>query len=178
MEKVKRGISTGVLGDETFSPNFFETQGKLGTLQKLVHWITTIVQLLISAFLIVGILISFCHVPSYLADIIQTSEESLFPLINYVALVMIAVELIHVLNSQNLESVIEILMLALVRELVIKEWSMMQLFFGVLCIGGLFAIKKWLLPKKDTKTLEDDIVGNLNTVVVNTVSSTKNNKEK
>jgi cytochrome b subunit of formate dehydrogenase len=148
MDKVKKAVSTGVLGDETFSPNFFETQGKLGTIQKLIHWITTIIQLLISVFLIAGIVLSFCHLPSYLTGIMQASEECLFPLINYVALVMIAVELIHVLNSQNLESVIEILMLALVRELVIKEWSMIELFFGVLCIGGLFAIKKWLLPKK------------------------------
>ncbi len=152
MDKVKKAVSTGVLGDETFSPNFFETQGKLGTIQKLIHWITTVIQLLISVFLIVGIVISFCHVPGYLSDIVGATQESLFPLINYVALVMIAVELIHVLNSQNLESVIEILMLALVRELVIKQWSMLELLFGVLCVGGLFAIKKWLLPKRAPKT--------------------------
>ncbi len=156
MDRVKKAISTGVLGEESFSPNFFETQGKLGTIQKLIHWITTIIQLLISVFLIVGIVISFCHLPSYLTDIMQTTQESLFPLINYVALVMIAVELIHVLNSQNLESVIEILMLALVREIVIKQWSMLELFFGVLCVGGLFAIKKWLLPKKAVKATNNN----------------------
>ena len=151
-EKVKNAVMTGVQGDENFSPNFFETQGKLGTVQKLIHWVTTVIQLLISIFLIVGIAVSLYHVPSFLTGILQTTEECLFPLINYVALVTIAVELIHVLNSQNLESVIEILMLALVRELVIKEWTMIELFFGVLCIGGLFAIKKWLLPKKVAKT--------------------------
>lgn len=156
MDKVKKAVSTGVLGDESFSPNFFETQGHLGTIQKLIHWITTIIQLLISVFLIVGIVISFWHLPSYLTNIMQTTQECLFPLINYVALVMIAVELIHVLNSQNLESVIEILMLALVRELVIKQWTMLELFFGVLCVGGLFAIKKWLLPKKATKTTNNN----------------------
>ncbi len=156
MDRVKKAISTGVLGEESFSPNFFETQGKLGTIQKLIHWITTIIQLLISVFLIVGIVISFCHLPSYLTDIMQTTQESLFPLINYVALVMIAVELIHVLNSQNLESVIEILMLALVREIVIKQWSMLELFFGLLCVGGLFAIKKWLLPKKAVKVTNNN----------------------
>ena len=149
-DKIKNVVMSGVQGDEDFSPNFFETQGKLGTIQKLIHWVTTVIQLVISIFLIVGIIVSFCHVPSFLKGIFETTEECLFPLINYVALVTIAVELIHVLNSQNLESVIEILMLALVRELVIKEWTMIELFFGVLCIGGLFAIKKWLLPKKAT----------------------------
>ena len=155
-DRVKNAVMTGVQGDEGFSPNFFETQGKLGTVQKLIHWVTTVIQLLISIFLIAGIVVSFYHVPSYLTGILETTEECLFPLINYVALVTIAVELIHVLNSQNLESVIEILMLALVRELVIKEWTMFELFFGVLCIGGLFAIKKWLLPKKVAKTAKVD----------------------
>ena len=152
-DKVKNAVMTGVQGDESFSPNFFETQGKLGTIQKLIHWVTTVIQLVISIFLILGIAVSFLHVPAFLAGILDTTTDCLFPLINYVALVTIAVELIHVLNSQNLESVIEILMLALVRELVIKEWSMVELFFGVLCIGGLFAIKKWLLPKKTPKAV-------------------------
>ncbi len=150
-DKVKKAVMTGVQGDENFSPNFFETQGKLGTIQKLIHWVTTVIQLLISILLVAGIVVSFCHVPSYMTDIWYTTESCLLPLINYVALVTIAVEFIHVLNSQNLESVIEILMLALVRELVIKEWSMIELFFGVLCIGGLFAIKKWLISKTTAK---------------------------
>lgn len=155
-DKVKKAVMTGVQGDENFSPNFFETQGKLGTIQKLIHWVTTIIQLLISILLVLGIAVSFCHVPEYLTGVFETPQECLFPLINYVALVTIAIEFIHVLNSQNLESVIEILMLALVRELVIKEWSMVELFFGVLCIGGLFAIKKWLLPKKTDDVLNKD----------------------
>ena len=66
-----------------------------------------------------------------------------------VATIIIAIELIHVLNSQNLESVIEILMLAFTRELVIREWQMWQLLIGVGCIAGLFAIKKWLFNKEE-----------------------------
>lgn len=148
MDKVKKTVSTGVHGD-TFSPNFFETQGKVGTIQKLIHWVTSFIQLIMSVFLIAGIVLSFLKVPESLRSIIGNNTSGLLSLVNYVSLVIIAVELIHVLNSQNLESVIEILMLAFVRELVIKEWTMVQLFMGVGCIAGLFAIKKWLIPRKN-----------------------------
>lgn len=148
MDKVKKKISTGVHGDN-FSPNFFETQGAMGTVQKLIHWVTSFVQLILSLFLLVGIVLSFVQVPSAFQAIIDDSTTGLLSLVNYVSLVVIAVELIHVLNSQNLESVIEILMLAFVRELVIKQWTMVQLFMGVLCVAGLFAIKKYLLSKKE-----------------------------
>ncbi len=148
MDKVKKKISTGVHGDN-FSPNFFETQGAMGTVQKLIHWITSFVQLILSLFLLIGIVLSFVQVPSAFQAIIDDSTTGLLSLVNYVSLVVIAVELIHVLNSQNLESVIEILMLAFVRELVIKQWTMVQLFMGVLCVAGLFAIKKYLLSKKE-----------------------------
>lgn len=147
MNRSKQIATSNVHGD-SFSPNFFETQSKVGTLQKLIHWVTTFIQLIMTLFLIVGIALSFVQVPDYMKDILGNSTKGLLALVNYVSLVIIAVELIHVLNSQNLESVIEILMLAFVRELVIKEWTMVQLFMGVGCIAGLFAIKKWLLPKK------------------------------
>ncbi len=147
MSKAKQVVTSRVQGD-SFSPNFFETQGKVGTLQKLIHWVTTFIQLIMTLFLIVGIVLSFFQVPDSMKAILGDNKSGLLALVNYVSLVIIAVELIHVLNSQNLESVIEILMLAFVRELVIKEWTMVQLFMGVGCIAGLFAIKKWLIPRK------------------------------
>ena len=132
-----------------FSPKFFETQGKMGIFQKAVHWITTYLEMALTILLIVGIVISFIHVPNILGDILGKDYSFLMNLVNYVATIIIAIELIHVLNSQNLESVIEILMLAFTRELVIKEWNIWQLLIGVGCIAGLFATKKWLMSKED-----------------------------
>ena len=134
--------------NKNFSPKFFETETKVGTFQKSIHWITSFLEMALTILLVVGILLTFVHVPSLLGDILSVSPSGLIDLVNYVAIIIIAIELIHVLNSQNLESVIEILMLAFTRELVIREWSMWQLLVGVGCIAGLFAIKKWLLSKE------------------------------
>ena len=132
-----------------FSPKFFETQGKMGRFQKAIHWITSYLEMALTILLLVGISASFIHVPGLLVDILSKDYSFLMDLVNYVATIIIAIELIHVLNSQNLESVIEILMLAFTRELVIREWNMWQLLIGVGCIAGLFATKKWLLSRED-----------------------------
>ena len=132
-----------------FSPKFFETQGKMGKFQKAVHWITIYLEIALTILLLGGILTSFIHIPGLFSDILSKDYSFLMGLVNYVATVIIAIELIHVLNSQNLESVIEILMLAFTRELVIREWNMWQLLIGVGCIAGLFATKKWLMSRED-----------------------------
>ena len=132
-----------------FSPKFFETEGKMGRFQKAIHWITSYLEMALTILLIVGILASFIHVPELLGNILSENYSFLLNLVNYVATIIIAIELIHVLNSQNLESVIEILMLAFTRELVIREWQMWQLLIGVGCIAGLFAIKTWLFNKEE-----------------------------
>ena len=132
-----------------FSPKFFETEGKMGMFQKAIHWITSYLEMALTILLIVGILASFIHVPELLGNILSENYSFLLNLVNYVATIIIAIELIHVLNSQNLESVIEILMLAFTRELVIREWQMWQLLIGVGCFAGLVAIKKWLFNQEE-----------------------------
>ena len=132
-----------------FSPKFFETQSKMGRFQKAVHWITTSLEMALTILLLGGILASFIHIPNLFGEILSKDYSFLMYLVNYVATVIIAIELIHVLNSQNLESVIEILMLAFTRELVIREWNMWQLLIGVGCIAGLFATKKWLMSREE-----------------------------
>ena len=132
-----------------FSPKFFETEGKMGRFLKAIHWITSYLEMALTILLIVGILASFIHVPELLGNILSENYSFLLNLVNYVATIIIAIELIHVLNSQNLESVIEILMLAFTRDLVIREWQMWQLLIGVGCIAGLFAIKKGLFNKEE-----------------------------
>ena len=121
----------------------------MGRFQKAIHWITSYLEMALTILLLVGIAASFIHVPGLLGDILSRDYSFLMDLVNYVATIIIAIELIHVLNSQNLESVIEILMLAFTRELVIREWNMWQLLIGVACIAGLFATKKWLLSREE-----------------------------
>ncbi len=139
-----------------FSPKFFETESPMGRLQKIIHIITSVIEVLLSAVLVAGILVSTKFIPGYFREVVHTGLPGLRSLITYVSLIIIVIELIHVLNLQNLKSVIEILMIAFTRELVIKEWSMLELLIGVVCIAVLFAIEKFLLDNSEKAEDESD----------------------
>lgn len=136
----------------SFSPKFFETDSSFGNFQRVIHIITLIIEALLSIVLVVGIVLSAIHVPEIFREIFSLGLPGVRALIDYVSLIIIIIELIHVLNLQNLKSVIEILMIAFTRELVIKEWDMLELLIGVVCIAALFAIDKFLIDGGKEKT--------------------------
>ncbi len=146
-DRVKLNKIIGEQKSHEFSPNFFETESGMGKFQRIIHLVTSVLEVVLSVVLVAGILLSAVHIPSYFSSIFNDGAAGLTTLINYVSLVIIVIELIHVLNLQNLHSVIEILMLAFTRELVIREWAMWQLLIGVGCIAGLFATAKYLTLK-------------------------------
>lgn len=134
---------------KNFSPKFFETENNsfLGKIQILVHHITSWIETIICLLLIAGIVIAFIGIPEQFAKISFFRAYALPELIEYLVYIIIAIEIIHVIASQNIDSVIEILILAFTRELVIREWEMKELLLGTICIAGLFAIRKFLSGK-------------------------------
>ena len=134
--------------ENNFSPIFFEVGGTMGKVERGIHWATTMIMVLMSVLVLAGIIVSSVRIPDLFRNLVAGKSESLMVLLEYAAEVLMAVELIHVIIAQNMNSVIEILMVAFTRELVIKQWQMWELLFGVAIIGGLFAIKKYLAEKE------------------------------
>ena len=134
--------------ERKFSPIFFEVGGKMGSIQKGIHWFTSLIMLVLTVVIIAGVLVSFVRIPGIIKGILDGSRESFLALLEYAAEVIIAIELIYVIIAQNLESVVEILMIAFTRELVIRSWDMWEIMLGVAVIAGLFAVRKYLIDKK------------------------------
>ena len=132
-----------------FSPIFFEVGGAMGGIEKGIHWVTSIILLILSVILIAGIIVSFIRVPQYLKAIIDGESGALVNLLEFAAGIIIVVELIYVIVAQNLESIIEIMMIALTRELIIKYWETWEILVGIIGLAVLFAIRKFLLDEKD-----------------------------
>ncbi len=112
----------------------------------VVHKITAVIELVLIAVLITGIAIQLLKVPQMLG--FSGGSFDLHQLISYVATMVITVEFIHVIISRDFGSIIEILLFAIVREMVIYERTMPELLIGVVCIAGLFAIRKFLTIKQ------------------------------
>ena len=134
--------------EHRFSPIFFEIGSKMGKVERRIHWVTSAIMIFICMVIICGILLSFIRLPNYFVDIFNKTPNSLMALLEYAAEIIIAVELVYVIIAQNLESIVEILMIAFTRELLIKDWEMWELMLGVVVIAGLFAVRKYLFDKK------------------------------
>ena len=149
MENNDERIESNTAEDKPrFSPVFFEVGGVIGKIERAIHWATSVIMLLLSVLVLAGIAISTVRVPGLFRNLLYAKENSLLSLLEFAAEIIMAVELIHVIIAQNMESVIEILMIAFTRELVIKQWNMWELLIGVAIVGGLFAIRKYLVSQK------------------------------
>ena len=133
---------------EKFSPIFFEVGSGMGSIERWIHWFTSIIMIALSVVLIGGVLVSFSRIPGFFSAIINGEEKALAHLLEFAAGMLIAIELIYVIIAQNLESVIEILMIAVTRELLIQYLETWEMLIGVTIIAALFAIKKFLIVKE------------------------------
>ena len=134
---------------EVFSPIFFEVGSGMGSIEKGIHWVTSVIMILLSIILVSGVLVSFVGIPNLFTAIINGKPGALIDLLEFAATAIIGIELVYVIIAQNLESVIEILMIALTRELLIKSWDTWEIVLGIVGIGILFAVKKYFIDNRD-----------------------------
>ena len=100
------------------------------------------VMLLVIITLIVPMLYNFIRIP--LLDI--TSEQFTEFLGNALTLV-IGVEFVKMLAKLTAENLLEVLMFAIARQMVVEHLNMVETLIGVIAIAVIFAIRKYLLLK-------------------------------
>jgi hypothetical protein len=66
---------------------------------------------------------------------------------------VIGVEFTKMLFKHTPESVLDVLLFAIARQVVMYHERTMDLLFGIVAIAGLFAIKKYLVEKNSTESL-------------------------
>lgn len=78
--------------------------------------------------------------------------EQLNNILAHILLLAIAIELVIMLTLHKAESILEVLLYALARKLILlpKEDSMVDFLLGIVSIAILFAIKKFLMNKEVT----------------------------
>ena len=65
--------------------------------------------------------------------------------------IVVGLEFVRMLISLTPANTIEVLIVAIARQVIVAHSSPTSNIVCVLCIGGLFAIRKYLVPKKDLK---------------------------
>ena len=75
-----------------------------------------------------------------------------------ILMLVIGVELVVMLSLHKPIAVIEVLLFAIARKLLLipKTSSVLELLLGVIAIGGIFAIKKYLIKDDKVDEVTDD----------------------
>ena len=110
------------------------------------------VMLLVIITLIIPMLYNFIRIP--LLDI--TSEQFTEFLGNALTL-LIGVEFVKMLAKHTAENLLEVLMFAIARQMVVEHLNMVETLIGVIAIAVIFAIRKYLLlktPENKEKTYD------------------------
>lgn len=113
-------------------------------INNLIYTVTEYIKYFLAACIIIGVIISLWSIPKQLSQLFDVESESLIAFLRYSINMLIALELIHLLCRQTMDAVVEVLLIAATRELIINELETWQMLVGVLAIGALFAIRKYL----------------------------------
>ena len=115
-----------------------------GIFKDYMYHVLDFLHCLISVTIIVAIVLTLFSLPQQLLKCLDVESKSLIHFLEYVINVIIAVELIHVLLHQSLDTIVEILSLAITRELIIQQLHTYEIFIGIAAIALLFVIRKYL----------------------------------
>lgn len=125
-----------------------------GSVKLLTHYLELILALFIAASVVVGMVDLIRYLILILTTNAIDSYELFQKFLGYALLLVVGVELIVMLVFHSPGSVIEVLLYAVARKLLIGNQGMVDFIIGVVAIAAIFAIRKFLFvenPAADNK---------------------------
>ena len=105
---------------------------------------------------------------AYIIDFANpVNYEQLNNFLAQILLLVIAVELVIMLCLHRPETLLEVLLYAIARKLLLipKSSSAGELLLGVLAIAAIFFIKKYLMPEKDKEGIEKESKSTIKSII-------------
>ena len=120
------------------------------TLKNWIYPLTHLLELAVSLFLIIAIVLSFITLGKQLLTV-STGLETTEMFNSYMSTVfdvVIGIEFLKMICKQNLNTVIEVLLFAIARQLIVEHMSMLNSLIGIIAINLLFLVRKYLFIDK------------------------------
>ena len=83
--------------------------------------------------------------------LIEIKSHDFTTFLGNVLTLLIAVEFVKILAKHTAETLLEVLMFALARQMVVVHETMVDTLIGIVALGAIFAIRKYLLLKTPDK---------------------------
>lgn len=122
-----------------------------GKFQKFMYELSYFAEIFISIFIYGLIAIEMCKIVAELFNpaLSWYSPEMLTGYLNRLLSLAVATEFVKMLCRHSASSVIEVLLFATARQMIVEHYSPLDTLLGVAAIAGLFAARKFLLNKEE-----------------------------
>ncbi|MDI6602161.1 MAG: transporter associated domain-containing protein [Thermoanaerobacteraceae bacterium] len=118
------------------------------SLKKSLVNLTLFLETFTALFIIAAVIISFTDLAKYVYQILFSNQTSSYDLLTnflgHALLMAVGVELVVMLINHTPGSIIEVLLFAIARKILIGSKGMTDFILGILAIAGVFAIRKYL----------------------------------
>lgn len=112
---------------------------------ELLHWLEIILAFFVVSIVIIGVIELIISLPP-IKRVDTTVFHKLFETIfGDVILLVFGLELAILMVKRRLESIVEIMFFVVARKMLVHSSHVYELLLGVAAIGGLFAIRKYLM---------------------------------
>jgi hypothetical protein len=119
--------------------------------QSFVFSTAMLLELVVAFIVIIALLLMFLQVPGELRELVFSGELNHF--LKYMFDIIIGIELLKMLCRHDLDSVVEVLLFSVAREMIIEHMPIYLTLVGIVAISILFLIRKYLfvsaLDKED-----------------------------
>lgn len=135
------------------------THSKAQKTQKIIYYISNYLEILLAFIVIIAIGISLLSIPHELMLLYQNGGFNQF--LQALFDIIIGIELLKMLCRHDLDSVVEVLMFAVAREMIINHMPIIETLIGIIAIAVLFSIRKFLFVSALDKENPDRKAGNM-----------------
>ena len=104
--------------------------------------VLSIILLIVIILLIFPVLYNFIKIP-----ILEITLNQFNDFLGNALSLLIGVEFVKMLARHTAENLLEVLMFAIARQMVVEHLNMFETLIGVIALGTIFAIRKYLLMK-------------------------------
>nr|WP_297872824.1 phosphate-starvation-inducible PsiE family protein [uncultured Blautia sp.] len=112
------------------------------TISRYTEIVLSAVMLLVIITLIVPMIYNFVSIP-----LLDITPEQFTQFLGNALTLLIGVEFVKMLAKHTAENLLEVLMFAIARQMVVEHLNMTETLIGVIAIGIIFTVRKYLLLK-------------------------------
>ena len=119
-------------------------------IEKALHYVVEVVEIII-AIITLGAMVYLLGLEVYRMFTVDGYFSDPTHLLHNVLTIVIGLEFVSMLIDLTPANTLEVLILAIARYVIIDHTNAISNIVCVVCIAGLFAIKRFLIPKDDLK---------------------------